>query len=208
MTNRTPSEQAVIQALQAVANYPESRGFMETVSRCLPGLQSLIDTPLQLEGCMSTRTSQGPGPSSTTQCALFPIQEMSPVSDEEHGRERVSPHELTGAASTSESPTSRPPPDKRNNAPRSVVIPELPKMGFQGVAEHQLWMSEVMERYAPSPSSVIEGTANTASSSSASTERTATKVPLYYPPSKDVAGSLVTRDAHRIRQVAPRMSDR
>ena len=69
-------------------------------------------------------------------------------------------------------------------------------------------MSEVMERYAPSPSSVLEGAANNASPSSASTARTASKVPLYYPPSKDVAGSLVTRDAHRIWQVAPRMSDR
>ena len=38
MANRTPREQAVIQALQAVANYPESRGFVETVSRCLSGL--------------------------------------------------------------------------------------------------------------------------------------------------------------------------
>ena len=109
MANRKPSEQAVIQALQAVANYPESRFFVETVLRSLPGLRSLVDTPLQLEGCMSTRTSQGPGPSTTTPRALSPIQGLSPVSDEEPGRKRVSPHELTGAASASESPTSRPP---------------------------------------------------------------------------------------------------
>ena len=32
MSHRTPCEQAVIQALQAVANYPESRDFVETVS--------------------------------------------------------------------------------------------------------------------------------------------------------------------------------
>ena len=32
MSHRTPSEQAVIQALQAVANYPESRDFVETIS--------------------------------------------------------------------------------------------------------------------------------------------------------------------------------
>ena len=36
MSHRTPSEQAVIQALQAVANYAESRGN-----------QRLIDTPTQ-----------------------------------------------------------------------------------------------------------------------------------------------------------------
>ena len=44
MTHRTPSEQAVIQALQAVANYPESRDFVETVSRQMPGLQNLLGT--------------------------------------------------------------------------------------------------------------------------------------------------------------------
>ena len=40
ISHRTPSEQAVIQALQAVANYPESRDFVETVSRQMPGLQN------------------------------------------------------------------------------------------------------------------------------------------------------------------------
>ena len=98
--------------------------------------------------------------------------------------------------------------NERNNAPRSVVIPEPPKVGYQGVSEPQLSMSEVMERYAPNPSSVLEGTANTTSSSSASTARTATKVPPCYPPSKDVAGSLVTRADNGIWQVASRLSDR
>ena len=108
----------------------------------------------------------------------------------------------------SESPTSRPPPDKRNNAPPSVVIPGPPKVWYQGVPEPQPSMSEVMECCVPSPSSVLEGTANTTSSSSTSTAGTTTKVPPYYPPSKDVVGSLVTRDANRIWQVAPRISDR
>ena len=66
----------------------------------------------------------------------------------------------------------------------------------------------MIERYAASPSSVLEGTANTASSSSASTTRSTHKVPPYYPPSADVAGSLVTRDANRMWQVAPRLSER
>ena len=109
MSKRTPSEQAVIQALQDVANYPESRGFVETVSRSLPGLQSLIDALFQFEGSMSTRTSQAPGPSTTTP-RVSPVQGLSPVSDEQPGVKGCLPHELTGAASTSESPTSRPPP--------------------------------------------------------------------------------------------------
>ena len=54
MANRTPNEQAVIQALQAVANYPESRDFVEFMSRSLPGLQTLLDASLQPEGCKST----------------------------------------------------------------------------------------------------------------------------------------------------------
>ena len=53
MSHRKPSEQAVIQALPAVANYPESRYFVETMSRRLPGLQALTDTPTHPEGCLT-----------------------------------------------------------------------------------------------------------------------------------------------------------
>ena len=154
------------------------------MSRSLPDLQTLLDAPLQREGCMSRRTIQSPGQSTTTQRALSPISMLSPVSDEEPGLKRISPHELAGAASTSDCPTSRPPPEKRNNVPRSEVSPEPPKMGFQGVPEPQMSMSEVMvvERYAPSLSSVLEGTATTASTSSTSASRTTSKVPLYFRP--------------------------
>ena len=55
MSHRTPSEQAVIQALQEVANYPESRDFVETVSRQKPGLQKLLGATGQTEGCLVTR---------------------------------------------------------------------------------------------------------------------------------------------------------
>ena len=95
MANRTPGEPAVIQALQSVAKYPESKDFVETMSRSLPGLQTLLDAPLQPEGCMSTRTSQSPVPSTTTQRALLSFSMLSPVSGEEPGRKRVSPHELS-----------------------------------------------------------------------------------------------------------------
>ena len=208
MAKRTPGEQAVIQALQAVANYPESRNLVKTVSRSLPGLQTLLDASVQPEGCMSTRTSQGQGPSTTTQRAVSPISMLSPVSDEEPGRQKISPHELAGAASTSDIPSTRPPSDKRNNTPRSVVIPDPPKVGFRGVLKPQMFMSEVIERYAPSPSSVLEGTATATSSSSASASRTTSKVPPYYTPSEDVTGYLVTRDANRTWQIAPRLSER
>ena len=101
MSHRPPSEQAVIQALQAVAKYPESRDFVETISRRLPGLQTLIDTPTQLEGCLTPTREPVPSTSAATRA-------LSPVSDEELGRKRASPHELSGTAGANDSPKSRP----------------------------------------------------------------------------------------------------
>ena len=66
MFHSTFSEQAVIQALQAVANYPESSDFVETVSRQMPGLQNLLGDTGQPEGCLVTRRKQGPSTNPTT----------------------------------------------------------------------------------------------------------------------------------------------
>ena len=139
MSHRTPSEQAVIQALQAVANYPESRDFVETVSRQMPGLQNLLGTRGHQEGCLATSEGQGPstdpltpGTSATRNRAPSPIPGLSPASDDELGRKRASSHELTESVGNSDSPTSRPPPDKRNSVLSSVVIQEPPKVGYHG----------------------------------------------------------------------------
>ena len=215
MPHRTNSEQAVIQALQAVANYPEPRDFVETVSRQMPGLQNLLGATGQPEGCLVTRESQSqnsnpttPGTSATRHRAPSPIPGLSPVSDEELGRKRAPPHELAQSASNSDSPTSPPPPDKRNNVLRSVVIQEPPKVGYRGVPEPQMAMSEMMERYAPSPASVPESADNSAPSSSSSTTKSAkSAAPPYFPQSDNVSGSVVTRDANRIWQVAPPLND-
>ena len=56
MVNRTSSEQAVIQALQAVANYPESRDFVESMSRTLPGLQTLLDSSFAARGLHASKS--------------------------------------------------------------------------------------------------------------------------------------------------------
>ena len=72
MSHRTPSEQAVIQTLQAVANYPDSRDFVETISRRLPCLQTLIGTPTQVEGCSTTTREPFPSTSAATTRALSP----------------------------------------------------------------------------------------------------------------------------------------
>ena len=103
MSPRTPSEQAVIQALQAVANYPESREFVKTMSKQLPGLQNLLEAPGQ------GTSSNAPGPSTIRTRAPSPISGLSPVSDEELGRKRASPHGQSPTVSTTDSPTSRPP---------------------------------------------------------------------------------------------------
>ena len=128
MANRTPSEQTVSQALQAVANFAKSGDFVESMLRSLPGLQTLLDVPLQPEGCMFG--SQGPGASIAPQRALSPVSTKSLNSDEKPGRKRFAPHELPGAMTANDSPTS--PHDKRNNVPRSVVFPKPPKLGYKG----------------------------------------------------------------------------
>ena len=67
-----------------------------------------------------------------------------------------------------------------------------------------------MEWYASSPASVPESADNSAPSSSSSTTKSAKKSTAspYFPQSDNVSGSVVTRDANRIWQVAPRLSDR
>ena len=202
MSHRTPSEQAVIQAIQAVANYPESIDFVETVSREMPRFQNLLGNRGQQEGCLTTREGQGPSTdpltpstSATRNRAPSPIPGLSPVSDEELGRKRASPHELAQSVVNNDTPTSRPPPDKRNNVLRSVVIQEPPKVGYHGISEPQMTMKEVMERYAPSPASVPESTDNSVHSSS-STAKSGKEFtgPPYFPQSDNASGLFVGVD--------------
>ena len=189
---------------------------METVSRQMPGLQNLLGTRGQQEDCLTTREGQGPstdpltpGTSATRNRAPSPIPGLSPVSDEELGRKRASLHGLTQSVGNSDRPTSRPPPDKRNSVLRSVVIQEPPKVGYHRMSKPQMTMKEVMERYAPSPASVPESTDHSVHSSS-SNAKSGKKFtgPPYYPQSDNVSGSVVTRDANRIWQIAPKLNER
>ena len=77
------------------------------------------------------------------------------------------------------------------------------------MSEHQMTMKEVMELYAPSPASVPESPDNSVHSSS-SIAKSGKKFtdPPYYPQSDNVSGSVVTRDANRIWQVAPKLNER
>ena len=89
------------------------------------------------------------------------------------------------------------------------MIQEPPKVGYHGISEPQMTMKEVMERYAPSLASVPESTDNSMHSSS-STAKSGKKFtgPPYFPQSDNVSGSVVTGDANRICQVAPKLNDR
>ena len=112
------------------------------------------------------------------------------------------------STSTTDSPTSRPPPDKRQHALRSVVIQEPTKVGYRGVPMPQMAMNEAIERYAPSPSSSASAERSSTSVTSSASRSTNPTPPPYFPQSDNVAGTVVTRDANRIWQVAPRLDER
>ena len=51
LTGRSTSEQAVIVALQAVANYPNSSDFVRAVEQRIPGLATYLQAAVQPSGC-------------------------------------------------------------------------------------------------------------------------------------------------------------
>ena len=51
LTGRSTGEQAVIVALQAVANYPNSSDFVRAVEQRIPGLATYLQAAAQLSGC-------------------------------------------------------------------------------------------------------------------------------------------------------------
>ena len=178
MANRTPSEYAVIKALHAVAYHPEPRDFAESMLRTLRSLQTLLDVPLHPEGCMLA--SHGSGSvhrRPLVLCHQCPRCQQYMISSQG----AIVHQDLTGAVSANDSATSRSPPDKRqnDNKPMSVVIQVPPKVGYKGVPDPQLSMSEAMERNAASPSSVLEGTATSSSSRTASASKAASRTPAY-----------------------------
>ena len=135
LTGISTGEQAVIVALQAVANYPNSSDsdFVRAVEQRIPGLATYLQAAALPSGC------DPPAPlvetaSMEVEIAAGPSNSASATTGarEEAGRKRL-PEEtasVTPAGSVTESPTSRPPPDKRADVPRpqlkSVVIPRPP----------------------------------------------------------------------------------
>ena len=129
-------EQAVIVALQAVANYLNSSDFVRAVEQRIPGLANYLQAAAQPLGCetpttlaetasMDTETTAGPSSSTTA----APNGSTATGPREEAGRKLVTGESAASAptGSVTESPTSRPPPDKRADVHqqpqmKSVVI--------------------------------------------------------------------------------------
>ena len=116
LTGRSTGEQAVIVALQAMANYPNSSDFVRAVEQRIPGLATYLQAAAQPSGC------NPPAPLAETasmdiEIAAGPSNSASAVTGarEEAGRKRLTEQatSVTQAGSVTESPTSRPPPDKR-----------------------------------------------------------------------------------------------
>ena len=127
LIGRSTGEQAVIVALQAVANYPNSSDFVWAVEQRIPGLANYLQAAAQPSGCetpttlaetasMDTETIAGPSSSTTA----APSGSIATGPREEAGRKRVTEKSAAPAptGSVTESPTSRPPPDKRADVPQ------------------------------------------------------------------------------------------
>ena len=125
LTGRSPGEQAVIVALQAVANYPDHNEFIHAVGQRIPGLaEYLQNAAAQPSGCEPanvTARSQTEAVSMEETAMAGPSGSAVAGPSEESGRKRL-PREPAATASTStvvDSPTSRPPPDKREDVPQN-----------------------------------------------------------------------------------------
>ena len=137
---------------------------------------------------------------------------------EETGRKRVTGGSTAAARtdSVTESPTSRPPPDKRADVPqqpqmKSVVIVRPPyRVGHLGRGAPQMTMQEAIEQYGDSDaglemSSVPSGMGSADMSLEVPEAIEEASPPAFLPPSDDVSGSVVTSDSKRIWMAAERL---
>ena len=178
LIGRSTGEQAVIVALQAVAKYPNSSDFVRAVEQRIPGLANYLQASAQPSGCetpttltdrasMDAETIAGSSGSTTA----GPNGSAMTGPREEAGRKRVTGESAAAArtGSKTESPTSRPPPDKRADVPqkpqmKSVVIVRSPyRVGRLGRGAPQMTIQEAIEQYGdvnagPEVSSVPSGT--------------------------------------------------
>ena len=215
LIGRSTCEQAVIVALQAVANYPNSSDFVRAVKQRIPGLANYLQAAAQSSGCETptTLTDTAPmdaeitaGPSGSTTAG--PNGSTTTGPREEAGRKRVTGESAAAAptGSVTESPTSRPPPDKRAGVPqqpqmKSVVIVRPPyRVGHLGRGAPRMTMREAIEQYGDADagrevSSVPLGTGSADMSLEVPETIEEASPPAFLPPSDNKSGSVVTSDS-------------
>ena len=225
LIGRSTGEQNVIVALQAVANYSNFSDFVRAVEQRIPGLANYLQAAAQPSGCgtpstlaetasMDTETIAGPSSSTTA----APSGSTATGVREEAGRKRVTGESAASAptGSVTESPTSRPTPDKRADVPqqpqmKSVVIVRAPyRVGHLGRGAPQLTMREAIEQYGDAEagfeaSSVPSGTGTADMSLEVPEAIEEASPPAFLPQSDDVSGSVVTSDSKRIWMAAERL---
>ena len=216
LTGRSTGEQAVIVALKAVANYPNSSDFVRAVEQRIPGLATYLQAAAQPSGCDPHATLVETA-SMNAEIPAGPSGSVMTGPREEAGRKQLTGENAAVAhtSSVTESPTSRPPPDKRADVPqpqmKSVVIARPPyRVGHLGRSAPQMTMEEAIEQYGnpdagPEVSSVPSGTGPDDMSLEAPEAIEEARPPAFLPPSDDVSGSVVTSDSKRIWMAAERL---
>ena len=217
LTGRSTGEQAVIVALQAVANYPNSSNFVRAVEQRIPGLATYLQAAAQPSDCNPPPASLVETASMDVEVPAGPSGSAMVGSREEPGQKRLTGEDAAVAhtSSVTESPTSRPPPDKRVDVPRpqmkSVVIARpLYRVGHLGRGAPQMTMEEAYERYGTPEagsevSSVPSGTTPADMSLEAPEAKEEAHPPAFLPPSDDGSGSVVTNNSKRIWMAAERL---
>ena len=207
----------MIVALQAVANYPNSSDFVRAVEQRIPGLATYLQAAAQPSGCNPPPASLVETASMDVEVPAGPSGSALVGSREEAGRKRLTGEDaaIAHTSSVTESPTSRPPPDKRADVPRpqmkSVVIARpLYRVGYLGRGAPQMTMEEAIERYGTPEagsevSSVPSGTTPADMSLEAPEAIGEAHPPAFLPPSDDVSGSVVTNDSKSIWMAAERL---
>ena len=201
--------------LQAPVNQPVSdrEGFYYLQAAAQP---SGCETPTTLTDTASMDAETIAGSSGSTTAG--PNGSTTTGPREEAGRKRVTGKSVAAArtGSVTESPTSRPPPDKRAGVPqqpqmKSVVIVRPPyRVGHLGRGAPQTTMQEAIEQYGdadagPEVSSVPSGTGSADMSLEVPEAIEEASPPAFLPPSDDVSGSVVTSDSKRIWMAAERL---
>ena len=203
LTGRSTGEQAVIVALQAVANYPNSSDFVRAVWQRIPGLATYLQAAAQPSGCDP--------PAPLIETASMDVEIAAGPSNSASATPGALVKKPGGNDSPKKLPQS-PPPDKRADVPRSqlksVVISRPPyRVGHLGRGAPQMSLEDAIEQYADpdagSEVSSVPSGSNPVNMSLEAPETVEEARPLaFLPPSDDVSGSVVTNDSKRIWMAA------